>query len=410
MEEPAFEPTPEPTGQLEDDPSPDLESPAELTADIDLDIDAAARPAMPPVPETHPARRGVLPPPKSDGKRVQPLAPRGQRTRGAPKRPSASGLPSGMRAPGIPEQTDAEDTDILIASAVAALTEGDPANNSSVLLTPDPIAAAATSVSTLPAPSLAPEPQAQPQDRKRRGMLWFAVAAVAVLGVLFIAFSGGDSDEPKEASATAVVAGADKQVGDAADVADVAVAAVVASPDLPPPAIETPVDLGGAWVEPEDATDVGGELAAALDVGSSELVDEAPLADDPAQGVEDVSVAAQPKPKSNRGGKRKRKSKQPVESNPRPSPAAPAKPPEDAAALLASARKALAAGQARKAYSLASKSRSAKRTSAALIVMAKAACRFGGESQAKSAFNQLSVSNRRGLRAECRNHGVRLGI
>jgi hypothetical protein len=70
----------------------------------------------------------------------------------------------------------------------------------------------------------------------------------------------------------------------------------------------------------------------------------------------------------------------------------------------------LASGDARRAYALAVKSRKAKSSSAALVVMAKAACRFGGERQAKSAFGQLRVSDRRGIRAECRKRGIRLGL
>ena len=170
---------------------------------------------------------------------------------------------------------------------------------------------------------------------------------------------------------------------------------------------DVPPDLGGAWVELEERFDVG-ELVENLDVGST---------DDPeAESSEDVGQEEQSNPDANgsrktaRPRKRKRDPKQPATSSSRPPPAAPANQSADASTLLADARKALADGQSRKAYSLASKSRSAKRTSAALIVMAKAACRFGGESQAKSAFNQLSVTNRRGLRAECRNHGVRLGL
>jgi len=398
MEEPAFEPIPE----LVEDANPEATAPAQLGAGIDT----AAVPPQPPEPQ---ARRGVLPPPKSDGKRVQPLASRGQRTRSDPKRPSASGLPSGMRAPGVPEQTDAENTDILIASAVAALTEGDPADNSSVLLTPEPLVAAATSVSTLRSVGPEPQPQPQPEGSKRRGALWVGVAAAAALVVLAIAFSSGGDDAPEPASASAAVALADKQPNKPANAPTAENPPAAMSPDLPSPALDSPPDVGGAWVELEDATDLGGEVAAALDVGSAEIEDDDPEADGQADGQDEVAVAASSRPNT-RGRKRKRESKAPSSSSPRPAPAAPAKPPEDAATLLASARKALASGQARKAYALASKSRSAKRTSAALVVMAKAACRFGGASQAKSAFNQLSVANRRGLRAECRNHGVRLGI
>lgn len=413
-EEPASEPTSqpasEPTSQPTDAPSPEVEARAALS--IDLDLDAAVEFVVPPEPPPPPARRGVLPPPKSDGKRVQPLGTRGQRNSGARKRPSASGLPAGMRAPGVPQETEPENTDILIASAVAALTEGDPAENSFVSLTEVPPAAAATSATALPTPRPSGEPV--PKERKRRGFVWFAVAALAGLAVLAIAFSGGDDDEPKEASAASVVTAANKPPLEPEDEAvTAAVSAATPEPDLPPLAVEVPPDLGGAWDELGDAPDVGGEVVAALDVGSAELP---PDLVEPVEAGGADEAGADVKRKSARAGNRQRQRqrqrtpKKSTASNARPPPAAPPKQPADAAALLADARKALAAGQARKAYSLAAKSRGAKRTSAALIVMAKAACRFGGESQAKSAFNQLSVGNRRGLRAECRNHGVRLGL
>ncbi len=391
----------EPIGEPADATPPDAEAPAEPSVGADT-LEASEQPE----PKSGPTRRGVLPPPKSGGKRVQPLAARHPRSRDPQRRPSASGLPSGMRAPGIPDKTESADTDILIASAVAVLTEGeDPADNSSALLTtPDPQPAAATSVSTLPVSAPAEDPPSEPH--KRGGLIWFGVAAVAALAVGVLAFSGGGDVQPEAASAAAVLT-QDGQAAAPERVAAVVAEPAVATPDPPPPVPEAALDVGDAWVELEDSADLGGELA--LDLGSPEPADSDALIED----AEDVAVvaAAEPHPKkSARNRKRQRKAKQVPTSAPRPAPAAPAKQPEDAAALLASARKALAAGQARKAYSLASKSRSAKRSSAALVVMAKAACRFGGSAQAKSAFNQLSVSNRRGLRAECRNHGVRLGI
>lgn len=394
MEEVASETTPE-AGQT---PSPeDTSVVPELSVDIELDADTSAKPMAPAEPEV---RRGVLPPPPSDGKRVQPLAAKGQRSSSAPNRPSASGLPSGMRAPGVPEETAAENTDVLIASAVAALTEGDPADHSSALLTAEPRPTAASSATALPAPQ--PTPAPAEEQRKRRGLVLFGIAAIASLAVLAIVLSGGESDDPERTTPAGVVAIADVPSTPAPSTAAPLAAA---APEPPPLPVDVPPDVG-AWVGREERFDVGDELAMDLDVGSGDDSDENPDGD---AGEEDPSEAGA-SPRSGRSRKRKREPKQPATSSPRPPPASPANQPADAATLLADARKALAAGQARKAYSLASKSRSAKRTSAALVVMAKAACRFGGESQAKSAFNQLSVTNRRGLRAECRNRGVRLGL
>lgn len=399
MEEAARETTPE-AGEA---PSPDdAGAPTELSVDIEFDAEPAAEPIAPAEPEV---RRGVLPPPASQGKRVQPLGNKGQRSSGAPKRPSASGLPSGMRAPGVPEETAAENTDVLIASAVAALTEGDPADHSSALLTAEPLPSAASSATALPTPQPAPTPA--PEQRKRRGLVFFGVAALASLALLAIVLAGGDDDEPEQATAAGVVAAADIP-STAAPTKAAPLAA--ASPELPPLPLDLPPDLGGEWLELEERFDVGDELAAALDVGSADDPEAESSGDLGEQEQEQSNPDADASPKTARSRKRKRDPKQPAASSSRPAPAAPANQPADAATLLADARKALAAGQSRKAYSLASKSRGAKRTSAALIVMAKAACRFGGESQAKSAFNQLSVANRRGLRAECRNHGVRLGL
>lgn len=418
MAEPAFEPEPDPPAGVTGDsdaPSPSP-SPADAEDGLDRDVEVATAPELsdePPVadePEAPVARRGVLPPPKSDGKRAHPLGTRRKRTDDAPKRPSASGLPSGMRAPGVPGETEAENTDILIASAVAALTEGDPAQESSMLLSAEPPAAAATSATSQPVPS--PTPQPASEDRKRPAFLWFGVAALAAAVVVALAVSVGEDDDPQPTSVTAEVAPTTPQAAQQANPGDkLAVATPPAPEPAEVPAADIPPDVGEAWVEIDDSVDVGGaaELGDALDLGSVAVADDEPepvsaaadADEDPSQGGTQ---------KGSRRGKRRRKPKEPAQSTPRPAPTAPTKQPQDAATLLADARKALASGQARKAYSLASKSRSAKRTSAALVVMAKAACRFGGASQAKSAFNQLSVSNRRGLRAECRTHGVRLGI
>lgn len=379
---------PEPTEADADEATPEAPSTQHPT---DVPSEDTAVPAPParfdPPPPT--PRRGLLPPPKSDGKRVQPVhaSPRPERA----ARPSAAGLPSGMRPPGAPDVTEREDTDVLIASAVALLTEGDdvPANDEHV--------ASEEAEAPIPAPLSTPVGAADEPtpSRARRLGLWLGLGAVAVLLVVFIA-SRSDRDE-RPAASPAVVAEAEPPplppTEPAAADRDDRPAAMPAA--LPPPDLGAPApitDVGSDVLALADTQDVGGD-ATTLDVGS-----------------EDLEVAAEEPTTDGRHGKAKRrhKPKTAAAEPSRPAPTAPSTKTPDA--LLADARAALAAGQARKAYSLARKSRSGKQTSAALVVMAKAACRFGGEAQAKSAFNQLSVSARRGIRSECRSHGVRLGL
>ncbi len=342
-----------------------------------------------------PPRRGLLPPPNSDGKRVQPVLakPRPEPT----ARPSAAGLPSGMRPPGAPHATKREDTDVLIASAVAILTEGEDV--------PDEEGDAALAPAEAPAPDpvvLTPVAARvsgdEPDDSRRLGV-WIGLGAVAALVVALIAAGSGDDEAPEATSAAAVVADADP-AGPPEPVAaspEETVAAVPAplAPDLGAPS-PTP-DVGSEVLALADALDVGGDEPK-LDLGSGDV--ELALAEEPAEQRDTPQGRT----------KRRRKPKAAAAEPARPAPAAPATTNPDADALLTDARNALAAGRARKAYTLASKSRSAKRTSAALVVMAKAACRLGDEAQAKSAFDQLSVSARRGIRSECRSHGVRLGL
>lgn len=405
---------PSPAAPIEDEPTAPKTLEGDTPPRVDAEPSASTEPAaastdsasdLPPKDTTGPnrvvrpeppPRRGLLPPPKSDGKRVQPMQAKPRPERAA--RPSAAGLPSGMRPPGAPDATEREDTDVLIASAVAVLTEGEelPAEAGE--------AAVATAEAPVPDPVALTPPVAaaeEPNDSRRRG-LWIGLGAVAALAVAFIAFGSGDDEPPEASSAAAVVAEADPadppatppEPVEAAPDADAAPAAL--PPDLGAPS--PPPDVGSEVLALADTLDVGGDEPK-LDVGSEDDVEVA-LAEEPAER-DDTRHGK---------GKRRRKPKAAAAEPSRPAPAAPTTAKPDADALLADARKALAAGQARKAYSLASKSRSAKRTSAALVVMAKAACRFGGEAQAKSAFNQLSVSARRGIRSECRSHGVRLGL
>jgi outer membrane biosynthesis protein TonB len=82
----------------------------------------------------------------------------------------------------------------------------------------------------------------------------------------------------------------------------------------------------------------------------------------------------------------------------------------DADALLASAKAALSAGRASEAHQLASRSNRKKRSVSALQIMARAGCRMRSEAKAKSAFDRLAITQRGGIRAECRKYGVKLGI
>ena len=379
----------------ESDAAEDTEDEPKDTSKTPTGPNRSVRFDPPPIP-----RRGLLPPPKSDGKRVQPVQAKPRSERAA--RPSAAGLPSGMRPPGAPEVAEREDTDVLIASAVAALTEGEEPPAKDAEASADAVGATAEAPTPDPVALAAPVAASEEPSGSRRLGLWIGLGAVAAVLVAFVALGSGDDEPPDTSASAAVVAEAD------------AAEPPVAPPQPAPAEEEPPVpaeaalpDLGAPTLPPDVGTDDEAlALADALDVGDG----------DPKLDLgSSVEVAMAEEPPTDDDGrrgktKRRRKPKAAAAEPSRPAPAAPDTKKPDADALLADARKALAAGQARKAYSLASKSRSAKRTSAALVVMAKAACRFGGEAQAKSAFNQLSVSARRGIRSECRSHGVRLGL
>ncbi|MCR9164110.1 MAG: hypothetical protein ACE37F_24265 [Nannocystaceae bacterium] len=375
--------------------------------------DLPAKDTRPPPPQirfdTPPvskARRGVLPAPKSEGKRVQPVHAKPRRDRAA--RPSAAGLPSGMVPPGAPEAAQREDTDVLIASAVAALTEGE---ESAHEVQPAAATASAEAPVPVPAPVTPPAADSESPPPSRRFALWIGLgAAAALVGVLLATRSGEADPEP--------VAPASVQARTDAHARARAPEGPRAERDGADPSQRQDGVDGEDHVEPEPEP-----VAAALDLGAPLMVPDvgggALAAEDPIEVMDEAdaedSIDAETAPPVSEPGrrskaKRRRKPKSAADEPSRPAPAAPTTRKPDADALLADARAALAAGRARKAYSLASKSRSAKRSSAALVVMAKAACRFGGEAQAKSAFNQLSVSARRGIRSECRTHGVRLGL
>lgn len=373
----APEPAPDPNDVAVDEP---LAEAAEAAGDeeaLELDDAALVEVEDDPVP-----RRGILPPPASPGKRVAPLSAKGTIHAKRPERPSAAGLPSGMRPPGAPEPTEPENTDVLIASAVAALTDEVP-------VVEKPVEAAPPTPEEPPLPP-APEAPPAPEPSERRPP-WLIIGAAAAAVVLLGVFALSGSDEATVAPATPPPASQAPAVAAPAPTVEPVASARL---DLgAPPALDATPDVG--LVE-DERLDLGSAFEPKLDVGGEEVVallDEPPAAEVP---------SAKPR-------KRQRKSSKAAPATAAPPPPPPKAPP-DAAALLADARKALASGDARRAYALAVKSRKAKSSSAALVVMAKAACRFGGERQAKSAFGQLRVSDRRGIRAECRKRGIRLGL
>src|SRR5690606_17612522 len=101
-----------------------------------------------------------------------------------------------------------------------------------------------------------------------------------------------------------------------------------------------------------------------------------------------------------------------VEAAPAPKPASAPKPsaPASPKELLARAKQALSSGKASEAYRLAAQANQQQRNPSAIRIMARAACRMGNKAKAKSAFDRLSISDRSGIRSECRQHGVRLGL
>ncbi len=370
--------------------------------------DAAADPPSP--------RRGSLPPPRPAAGLPKGFGVSG-RDRGAPPRaPSASGLPPGVRPPGAPEQRKHEDTDVLIASAMAVLTAPSPSEVETETVTPTPALPAAETEALDRALAGPPVAGASPTETgPSRSRLIIAIAGVAAAGLLgWWLWPGPEAASTPETTRTPELSAMSKVPAPTRRAPRVApprpAAAAVASPTPTPSPDEAPP----ADADPAPADEEAGDII--IDDPGEEFGDaEAVAAEEAAvddEAGEEVDAAAEPTAASGRSKRRKRHAKK---SRSQTKPVAPApKPPNpsepDANALLRDAQKALRSGDARRAYAQAVKSRRAKRTSAALIVMAKAACRMGSESKAKSAFGQLKVGERRGIRAECRNKGIRLGL
>ncbi len=91
-------------------------------------------------------------------------------------------------------------------------------------------------------------------------------------------------------------------------------------------------------------------------------------------------------------------------TKPKPKPASKASPSE----LLAQARSALGKGRASQAYTLASRSYKARKSSAAAEVMVQAACRSKQTSRAKAALKKVKIGRRPSLRRSCRKLGVKI--
>lgn len=355
-------------------------------------------------------RKGALPPPPSDGHRPRGYV-RDREDAGSVSHPrsSASGLPRGVRPPGAPQEAAHEDTDVLIASAVELLTAGEPK-------VPPTVAPAATAVASPPVTekvvaSPLPDDVPPPAAKLPRWVLWTALAAVSV--ALTCAF--WPSGERKTVSAAATQTQARDQ-GSASNAPEPEhppesehppEPELRPEPELPPEPLVAEAalpDLGVLPVEDMETNDADDDASDTN--GESEQFDGG---DEVVAGTEPPSKAPQRasrRKKSSR--KRKRKSGE-TETTP-PSAAKPPAKQGNASDLLEDARQALRAGSNARAYSLAAKSRAAKYSAKALVVMATAACRMGDAVKAKRAFNQLSVGNRRGIRTECRNKGVRLGL
>ncbi|MEM6296702.1 MAG: hypothetical protein AAGA54_35875 [Myxococcota bacterium] len=384
---------PPPPPENEDDDAsvdaPDADTPtdaSETAAPTDLiDIlhaDLGRTPAAEaaPAPSASP-RRGALPRPSQGAKRVSSRRDVSDTTR--PRPPSATGLPTGLRPPGAPDEAEPEDTDVLILSAVEALTAGEPAPEAA----PDDPDEPKTERAPVPIPASAPVQDAPASERRRPLWFWLVPAAALVGLGIWWAQSGTEDTEPTRtvAAASPIHEPSPETSAPVPDVGALTLDVGTPALDVVAPAL----DVGAPALE--QALDVG-DSTLNLDVGSPEPVAE-----------------PEPAPTKRRRTKTASKPSSARPAPPAPKPAAPSTAP-DAGALLREAKAALSSGKHAEAYRLASKSRQAKRSSSALVVMATAACRMGSAPKAKSAFAQLKVSERRGIRAECRNKGIRLGL
>ena len=71
---------------------------------------------------------------------------------------------------------------------------------------------------------------------------------------------------------------------------------------------------------------------------------------------------------------------------------------------------ALARGNAKEAFRLASRSHRKKATDEAAALMGRAACRTGNKEAAKAALKLLPLGQRGSIRSDCRRNGTRIGL
>lgn len=252
--------------------------------------------------------------------------------------------------------------------------------------------------------------------------MWPASGAAAIVTalVLFV----GSSDDAERADdalkSSSMLAAAETEPSTAST------RSPAARPALPPPTAEPATEVAlvddALALEPvgEPVDEQADQVDAALEEQAAEQLEADEDENSNAQTVAASDATAGSKPSHSRRSTKARRSKKsrdrskstPAPTAPKvaPQPAKSKAKPATASELLASAKKALAAGQARKAYSLAKRSRDAKRTDAALLVMGRAACRMKDVGKAKAAISELSFRNARTVRKECRERGVRAGL
>lgn len=381
---------------------------------------------------------------EQSGNRKAPSLPRPGRLgakssgdfRDAPREPSASSssgatsLPRGIKPPpsasAVPSELESEDTDVLIASVADAIAsesekaaaESTQAHAAASASLPGAVAAAsfpgAPGAST-PAgsavgsevPSMAVSAASAPGAWEERPawLPWAAVGGVVAV-VLFAFIAWPSDDDPPEAEAPV----AHNEGEPAAEVE--------------PPGKEQPAGEAPAVASPSEEDPAGEpEAVPEEDPALAELVAEGATDGQPeldtAAGEETVEVVEDPadaggEPEDGKGKKKKKRgSKAKAKPSPSPAPKPKAKPKQSddsASSLLQKAKAELSKGRAPEAYRLANSSYRKAKSTSALQVMAKAACRMGNKAKAKSAFDRLSVSQRGGIRAECRKRGVKLGI
>lgn len=294
-----------------------------------------------------------------------------------------------------PEEIKSEDTQALIASMAEEIEEVAEAQKAAEEAER---ARKAKEAALLEQPTII-------YDKKRKSgesdskMGWIGIAAAALAGVVLIGWSvaggddeGDDAKQTQAAEPAAAVAAAERpEPGQAAEPVEKAA-------PVPVP-IPVPVMADGATEGEEAAEESDGE--------AEEAVEEP--AEEPAP-----KPAPTPTENKKRGPSKKNSAKQTTttttSSNAGPEASNKPKPPpsKSAADLLRDAKKANAAGQSSKAYSLASQSYQKKGTSDAAEVMVLAACKMKNTGKARSALNKVKLLKRRDLKQRCKSMGVKL--